>query len=116
MLNPLLSVSRPCDQIAECLKIQLPQNGLKVLQTFDLQDVRLDIEGCSCPHHGTQECDCDMVVLLVYGSEPEPVTVVLHGCDGQTQVAFTNEYYQKAKENFVLAIKQALADDKATLT
>jgi len=57
-----------------------------------------------------------MVVLLVYGSEPEPVTIVLHGSDGQTQVAFANEYRQKAKENFVLAIKQALADDKATLT
>src|SRR6266540_2446988 len=96
--------------IIECLNdgIFYRQNGLKVLQTFDLQDVRLDIEGCSCPHHGTQECDCDMVVLLVYGSEPEPVTVVLHGCDGQTQVAFANEYHQKAKENFVLAIKQAL--------
>ena len=108
MLNPLLSVSRSCDQTTECLKLQLPQNGLKVLQTFDLHDVRLDVEGCSCPHHGTQNCDCDLVVLLVYGKEPEPVTLVLHGSDGQTQVAFANEYAHKSKENVVLAIKQAL--------
>ena len=115
MLNPLLSISRPCDETAECLKIQLPQSGLRVLQTFDLQDVRFDLGGCACPHHGTQECDCDMVVLLVYGTEPEPITLVLHGSDGQTQVAFANENHQKAKDTFVLAIKRALGDDKTIL-
>ncbi len=110
MLNTLLSVPRSCDEIAEHLKSELPQSGLKVLQTFDLQYVRLDIEGCACPHHGTEECDCEMIVLLLYGSEPEPITLVLHGCDGQTQVALANEYHQKSKESFVLAIKHALAD------
>lgn len=110
MLSPLLSVSRTCSQIADRLKSELPQNGLKVLQTFDLQDVRFYVDGCSCPHHGTQECDCDMIVLLIYGNDREPITLVLHGCDGQTQVAFATEQHQKAKENFEFAIKKALAD------
>ena len=89
---------------------------MRVLQTFDLHDVRLDVEDCSCPHHGTQECDCDMVVLLVYGKEPQPMTLVLHGCDGQTQVAFANEYPPVAKENIVLAIKQALDKSASQFT
>lgn len=108
MLNPLLSVSRPCDQIAECLKTQLPQNGLKVLQTFDLQDVLLGSEYCPCPNHGTEKCNCAMVVLLVYGNETEPVTVVLHGSDGETVVSLADVAKQKTNERSVLAIKHAL--------
>ena len=108
MLTPVLFVSQTCNQTADLLKRRLLERGWKTLQTFDLQEARFAIDGCSCPHHGTQECDCDMVVLLVYGIEPEPVTVLLHGCDGQTQVAFPEDAENKLKKVSVAAIRRAL--------
>ncbi len=116
MLNPVLSVSQACNETADLLKRRLMERGWKTLQTFDLQEARFAIDGCSCPHHGTQECDCDMVVLLVYGMEPEPVTVLLHGCDGQTQVAFAENAQKKIKETSAAAIRRALeGNTSATL-
>ncbi len=57
-----------------------------------------------------------MVVLLVYGMEPEPVTVLLHGCDGQTQVAFAENAQKKIKETSAAAIRRALeGNTSATL-
>jgi hypothetical protein len=108
MLTPVLSVSQTCNQTADLLKRRLMERGWKTLQTFDLHETRFAIDGCSCPHHGTQECDCDMVVLLVYGMEPEPVTVLLHGCDGQTHVAFPEDAESKIKQASLVALRQAL--------
>ena len=108
MLNQLLSVSRPCDQIVNCLKIHLLHNGLKVLQTFELHDVLLGSEFCPCPNHETEKCDCEMVVLLVYGSQPEPVTIVLHGSDGETWVSLADGAEQMSNESTVTAVKRAL--------
>jgi hypothetical protein len=111
MLTPLLSVSQTCNQTADLLKRRLMESGWKTLQTFDLHEAMFAIDGCSCPHHGTQECDCDMVVLLVYGMEPEPVTILLHGCNGQTQVAFAEYAQKKVSETSVVAIRRALEEN-----
>ena len=108
MLTPVLSVSHPCNETADLLKHRLMERGWTTLQTFDLQDALLGIDGCSCPHHGTQECDCHMIVLLVYGLEPEPVTLILHGSDGQTWVAFADNAQQKARKASMTAIRDAL--------
>ena len=108
MLTPVLSVSLPCNETAEVLKHRLMKHGWKTLRTFDLHEAMFAVDGCSCPHHGTQKCDCDMVVLLVYGVEPEPVTLLLHGSDGQTRVAFAEDAQQKTNRASMAAIRDAL--------
>ena len=69
---------------------RLVSAGLQVVRSFDLKAARAAQVDCACPHHGTVQCDCQMVVLLVYEQDSLPFTLVLHGHDGQTQIAFVD--------------------------
>ena len=78
------------------------------MQTFDLHAARLGLEDCPCPQHGTSDCDCQMVVLLVYGEAAEPAVLVLHGSDGQTWLSLVQSAGQPANAGFTAAIKGTL--------
>ncbi len=58
--------------------------GFRVLVTFDLPILQNTISGCDCPYHGTENCNCRMSVLLVYGEATMPVSLVAHGHPGGT--------------------------------
>jgi hypothetical protein len=49
-----------------------------------------------------------MVVLLVYGNAEEPVTLILHGNDGQTWLSIVNNPLQHAAPSIQSSIEQAL--------
>ncbi|MBV6395061.1 MAG: hypothetical protein HFACDABA_00632 [Anaerolineales bacterium] len=83
--------------------------GLHPVQTFDLHTAREGLRDCPCPNHGAEDCDCQMVVLLVYGKEESPTTLFLHGNDGQTWLSIANEPRQRADLKLLAGIKQALA-------
>ena len=51
------------------------------MQTFDLQLARQLHSNYSCPYHGVEKCDCQMVVLLIYKGKQKPITMIVHGCD-----------------------------------
>jgi len=106
-----LSINRPCDEALTWLIQSLSRNGLRVLRTFDLHDARLGLEDCPCPHHETNECDCQMIVLLVYGKAEEPATLILHGNAGQTWLSLVNNSIQHADRFIQLSIEQALREN-----
>jgi hypothetical protein len=106
--SPFLTVNRPCNKALQWTKKQLLQAGLRPVQTFDLHAARVGIHGCPCPNHGKNECDCQMVVLLVYGKTSEPVTLILHGDDGQTGISITDNPQQRADAKLITEIQQAL--------
>lgn len=89
-VESLGSVAKDCREATEQLSRDLAGAGLRVTRSFDLQSARQalrDPEGCPCPHHGTTDCTCQYVVLLVgLGTEP-PLTLVAHGHDGATQLS-----------------------------
>ena len=93
-ISPFLSVSQPCEDTLQWARIQLSQANLRAVQTFDLYTARIGLADCSCPNHGTAACDCQMVVLLVYGTTEEPVTLILHGSDGQTWLSIAESLFQ----------------------
>lgn len=107
MLSPFLSVPHPCEETAEWLQRRLLQDGYRALQTFDLQDARLGLDDCPCPHHGTVECDCELVVVLVYGKTAEPTTLILHGHDGQTWISLAERPEQTTDAHMVRVIRSA---------
>ena len=88
-LSPFLTVSWTCDQTVDWVRQQLLSAGLRSVQTFDLHSARAASHDCECPHHGTDQCDCQMVVLLVYGKVQEPATLILHGNNGMTWLSIT---------------------------
>lgn len=110
-LSLFRSINCSCDEALQWAKKQFSRTGLRVVQTFDLHTARHALEDCSCPHHGTSACDCQMVVLLVYGSAPEPATLILHGNDGQTWLSLVNTPAQHAHPSLQSPIEQALEAD-----
>ena len=107
-LSPFLSIDSSCDQALQSTKKKLSQAGLRAVQTFNLNTARLGLHGCSCPNHGTDACDCQMIVLLVYGDVAEPATLILHGNDGKTWVSVVATTLQKADTKLITNIRQAL--------
>src|SRR5512142_422481 len=75
------------NQVVDLLTHELPRHEIQVIQSFDLQATRAVHAGCSCPHHGTDQCTCQLIVLLVYEGQNLPVTLVLEGRDGRTWVS-----------------------------
>jgi len=121
-ISPFLSINHSCDEALQWTREQLLQAGLRPVQTFDLHAARVGLHDCPCPNHGTEECDCQMVVLLIYGkasnvSTPpntNPVTLILHGNNGQTWVSLVESPDQKINVNTAIAIKDALAEKLST--
>ena len=106
--SPFLSANHSCDEALQWTRKQLLQAGLRAVQTFDLHNARVGLHDCPCPNHGTDECDCQMVVLLVYGTASEPVTLILHGNDGQTWLSIADNPRQRADVKLITTIQQAL--------
>jgi hypothetical protein len=106
--SPFLSVNHPCDQTLQWTKVQLLEAGLHPVQTFDLRAARTGLHDCHCPNHGTNECDCQMVVVLVYGKVEEPATLILHGNDGQTWLSIAEDPRQRPDTKLTAEIRQAL--------
>jgi hypothetical protein len=107
-MTPFWSVEQPCEESLRWLQGRLSRAGLRLLRTFDLHDARLATADCRCPHHGTSECDCQMVVVLVYAEASPPVTLVLHGSHGRSWISVIDRPDQRAHPGTILAIKRAL--------
>lgn len=110
-----LTVELPCDKALLATEKKLMAAGLRSLQTFDLHATRArqPQQDCPCPNHGTAECGCQMIVLMVYGEVAEPATLILHGSDGQTLFSIADDTSQQADRKLVASIKEALNNKAA---
>jgi hypothetical protein len=61
------SLRLDAEQAVQLTTQVLEQHQLRAVRNFDLRDAlhSQDIT-CKCPHHGTPDCKCNYVVLLVY--------------------------------------------------
>jgi hypothetical protein len=87
--------------------------GLQVTRSFDFQVARSTHLDCSCPHHGTSRCDCQMVVLLIYGERSIPATLVIHSRNGQTELSLVDTPDLRMDTGLENAICKALEDYQA---
>lgn len=72
------------DKASDWVTGRLEEAALRVYRSFDLRSTRDAGGDCTCPDHGTDACDCQMVVLLIYRGQGAPATVVLYGHQGRT--------------------------------
>ena len=106
-------LEQPCDEAVVWLSQKVSQAGLSVLRTFDLHMARQAQELCPCPHHGMDQCDCQMVVLLVYQDNREPLAMIAHGYEGQTWFSVVDTPQQRADPTLAAEIRRLF--DSATL-
>ena len=83
-LTPIVTLNQATETAITWTMSQLQVRGFQVERTFDLHDARMAHANCPCPHHGTSDCTCQMVVLLIHGNDQQPVTLIVHGNDNQT--------------------------------
>jgi len=114
--SPFLSVDQSCDETLKWSKERLMHVGLRPVQTFDLNTARASIHDCTCPNHGTDECDCQMVVLLIYGDADKPETLILHGNGETTWLSITNDFASNVTGSLAELIKNALMRQKFVQT
>jgi hypothetical protein len=107
-ISPFLSLRYPCIEALDWIKQRLAESNLRAVQTFDLHEARAGSTCCTCPYHGTQECDCQMVVLLVYGRSSQPATLILHGNDGQTWISFGDTLSTQSDTGLMQTIQHVL--------
>ena len=69
----------------------LAKLGLRVVRSFDLRSALATHAGCECPHHGSEQCTCQFLVLLVYGPAGAPVVVSAHSRDGQAELQIVQD-------------------------
>lgn len=106
---PTLVINTRCPHYLEPLKKELVEAGFWAFQSFDLQSTRaLHEEGCTCPHHNTNQCTCEMVVLLVYPASGDPVTLMLDGRDNRTYVYLMDNSWSSAPATTLESITQVL--------
>ncbi len=108
---PLYDLPADCERVVERLCAFFERKGYAVVRSFDLQVARAAHPNCTCPHHGTAQCTCQMVVLLVYTGKPYPTAVlVVHGHDGRTHIGQVVDGNQPEETARVEAwIRQAFA-------
>ena len=106
----LLTLDLDTNQAIAIIKPLLEGLGLQALPSFDLRTVRSAPSGCTCPYHGTEQCDCQIVVMLLYGAGEDPVTLVAHGHNGKTFLSLVDTPNQHLKPELLTLIRQALLD------
>jgi hypothetical protein len=85
-----ISLQLPCNEALERLTEALTGVGFQVERSFDLQSARSSMrvpEACPCPDHGTVNCSCQYVVLIINRHEAAPLSVVAHGQENRTHLS-----------------------------
>ncbi len=75
-----------CETVIRQVSENLEAIGLRVVRSFDLRAACASSADNVCPHHGTAPCDCQLVVLLIYGFGTTPVSLILHSHREQTEM------------------------------
>ncbi len=107
--STFFEVDYPSEQAVAWMIQRLSEAGLLVSRTFDLRSARLAQPSCSCPHHGTDPCDCQLVVLMVYQITRTPLAITAHGYDQQTTFAFVDTPQQRADPRLESYIRDLVA-------
>ena len=107
--TPFLVVEQPYETTIAWLVERLRNQGLQTTITFDLQVARHSHSDCACPHHGTEQCDCQMVVILVYGQNgSQPTSLVVHSHEAITQLSFVDTPQQPVNAQLEKLLLQTL--------
>jgi hypothetical protein len=108
----LLTIKASSYVVVDQLTNVFKESGLQVIQSFDLQTAISAYSGCHCPHHGSEKCDCQMIMLILYREEDEPIRLVAHGKDGTTHLGVIDNPQRKGIEKIVYLLKRTFSSNQ----
>lgn len=107
--DPFLFLRKTCNEAIAWVASRICDAGLQVIRTFDLQTALHDMADCHCPLHGSEICDCQMVVLLVYGRNYHPLSLIAHSYNSSTWFTLVDTPQQRADPRLQRALRKALS-------
>ncbi len=107
-VSPFVTIEKPGEETIYWTIRQLENAGLQVIRTFDLREARLSHPDCPCPHHGTEACNCQMSVLLIYQEEQSPASILIHSFLDTTWLYLVDTPEQPVDQNLDLLIREIL--------
>ncbi|MBN2046679.1 MAG: hypothetical protein JW750_02450 [Anaerolineaceae bacterium] len=85
------------------LRRELSMAGLKVMPSFDLKLAREAHQDCTCPRHGSAECNCQVIIMQIYGAKPnDNLTIILSGHDHECELLLEEGVCSEELEDQVL--------------
>ena len=112
-LMPFLVLDQACEQVLVWINGKLTDAGFRVVQTFDLHMARRAHPDCPCPQHGTDDCNCQMIVVLVYGKQGDPTTLVIHGQEGRAWLSLAIPVNGHSNQHLEMMIRRILMPHRA---
>lgn len=97
--QPILVVNQACSCIVTQVTDQLSTAGYEVVQSFNLLS--------ALARHS--KCFCQMIVLLVYGQDGSPITIILDGDDLSTSIFLENEPERSSRARFTTLLSSIAA-------
>ena len=107
-MTQLLTRDQPSTEAVNWFTHRLVKAGLRVSRSFDLRTAMTEGIPCTCARHGGN-CDCDLMVLLVYGKEQRPATIVAHSHNGRTWFSLADSPADRPSPEIYLKVKSALS-------
>ncbi len=104
----LVVFPQSCDKAVNWAISRLERCGFQAVRTFDLQAARAAHPEQSCPTHGSAQCNCQMIVVLVYQANTPPVTLIIHGNDRASWFDIINNPRQCMGQQLEGSIQDAL--------
>ena len=93
----------------------LTRHGFRVVRSFDLRSALTTHADCGCPCHGTAQCTCQFVVLLVYSEAGDPVVVTAHSPDALARVQIVRDVTTRPDPRLGEQVMAALVEAALTL-
>ena len=90
-MTATLSITADGEAATRRVTDALERWGFRVLRSFDLRSAVTGHHACACPHHDTDQCTCQYVVLLAYGLAGAPIVITAHGRDAFTEVQIAED-------------------------
>lgn len=115
-LIPFLALDQTCEQVQAWVNEKLTGAGFRVVQTFDLHVARLAHPDRLCPHHETDDCNCQMAVLLVYGNQGGPATLVIHGQDRKAWLSLAVPVGGYGNQHLEAVIRRTLVPHRVNIS
>lgn len=106
--NPILILEIPCSNAISWVVGQIKQADLRVVLTFELPAASNKRTDFLNSEQVKDPCDCQIVVMLVYGESEQPASLVAHSHNGRTWFTLVDTPQQRADPRLENVIRQAL--------
>ncbi len=109
-MNNNILLNTDSETTTQTVTTSLTQQGYRVLRSFDLRSALAAHPDSVCPCHGTTPCDCQFVVLLIYGNATRPVVVIAHGHDCETSLQLVSDPQERPDPDLAGEVMAAIIE------